>query len=81
MQPWALERRGPGGLHDLLSSVNELVAKLGFEMEIEASRPGVLARGPLGTVARRGGGPGLSEAEDAHGSQSRSGQEGKDLYA
>lgn len=41
-------------------------------METEASRPGVLARGPLGTVARRGGGPGLSEAEDAHGSQSRS---------
>lgn len=50
-------------------------------MEIETSRPGVPARGPLGTVARRGGGPGLSEAEDAHGSQSSSGQEGRDLYA
>lgn len=35
----------------MLSSDNELVAKLGFEMEIEASRPGVPARGPLGTVA------------------------------
>lgn len=40
----------------MLSSDNELVAKPGFEMEIETSRPGVPARGPLGTVARRGGG-------------------------
>ena len=47
---------------------NDRVTKLGLEEATKVSRPVSLASGPLGTMTRRGSGPGLAEAE---GVQSR----------
>lgn len=40
-------------MYDVLSSFNELVAKLGLEKGSQISRPVSLARGSFGTMRRR----------------------------